>query len=93
MAALAEAHARTAARFVPSGRSGINPVTFCELAWHGVRVRGPEAVDVDLWADLDALRAFTVDNLRTYWRPWGQQKRPVPRDRRHRAGSASSPKA
>ncbi|MFC3889998.1 hypothetical protein ACFOWZ_00815 [Lentzea rhizosphaerae] len=108
MAALAEAHARTAARFprphfdgavltwsdlaagpdrcpdvpcaqegrfVPSGRSGINPVTFCELAWHGIRVRGPEPVDVDLRADLDALRAFTVDNLRTYWRPWWRQKR------------------
>jgi len=30
---------------------------------------------VHLRAGLDALRAFTVDNLRTYWRPWWQQKR------------------
>ena len=29
-------------RFTPAGRSGINPVTFCELAWHGIAVRGPQ---------------------------------------------------
>ncbi|MEV0081905.1 hypothetical protein [Saccharopolyspora sp. NPDC050642] len=62
-------------RFAPAGRSGINPVTFCELAWHGIPVRGPQPTDVDLWADQDALRAFTVDNLRTYWRPWWQRMR------------------
>ncbi|MFL6122122.1 hypothetical protein [Actinophytocola sp.] len=107
MAALAEAHARTVARFprphfdgavltwtdlaagpdgcpdvpcaqesrfTPAGRSGLNPVMFCELAGHGITVRGPQPVEVDLWADQNALRAFTVDNLRTYWRPWWQQK-------------------
>ncbi|HET9144423.1 hypothetical protein [Actinophytocola sp.] len=62
-------------RFTPAGRSGGNPVMFCELAWHGIAVRGPQPAEVDLWADQDALRAFTVDNLRTYWRPWWQQKR------------------
>ncbi|GLY68364.1 nucleotidyltransferase domain-containing protein [Amycolatopsis taiwanensis] len=108
MAALAEAHARTVARFprphfdgavltwrdlaagpdecldlpcaqesrfTPAGRSGLNPVTFCELAWHGITVRGPRPAEVDLWADQDALRAFTIDNLRTYWRPWWQRNR------------------
>lgn len=48
---------------------------FCELAWHGVTVRGPRPGEVDLWADRDALRAFTIDNLRTYWRPWWRQKK------------------
>jgi hypothetical protein len=108
MAGLAEAHARTVARFprpyfdgavltwadlaagpgscpdVPcalesrftsAGRSGINPVTFCELAWHGITVRGPQPADADLWADQNALRAFTIDNLRSYWRPWWQRNR------------------
>ncbi len=108
MAAVAEAHARTTARFprphfdgavltwsdlaagpdgcpdVPcaqegrftqAGRSGVNPVLFCELAWHGIAVRGPQPAEVDLRADEDALRAFTVDNLRTYWRPWWHEKR------------------
>ncbi|MEU0177828.1 hypothetical protein ABZ178_31445 [Streptomyces massasporeus] len=66
-------------RFTPAGRSGVNPVTFCELAWHGITVRGPQPADTDVWADPKALRAYTVDNLRTYWQPWLQQKkRPSP---------------
>ncbi|WP_409494356.1 hypothetical protein [Amycolatopsis sp. cmx-11-12] len=62
-------------RFTPAGRSGVNPVMFCELAWHGIAVRGPQPAEVDVWADQDALRAFTINNLRTYWRPWWHQKR------------------
>jgi len=62
-------------RFTPAGRSGLNPVMFCELASHGIAVRGPRPAEVDLWADQNALRTFTLDNLRTYWRPWWQQKR------------------
>ncbi|WP_051791611.1 hypothetical protein [Amycolatopsis jejuensis] len=62
-------------RFTPAGRSGIDPVMFCELARYGIAVRGPRPAELDLWADQDALRAFTIDNLRTYWRPWWQQKR------------------
>src|SRR5258707_11352249 len=67
-------------RFTPAGRSGINPVTFCELAWHGITVRGPQPADADLWADQNALCAFTIDNLRSYWRSWwqrNQQRSPV----------------
>jgi hypothetical protein len=68
-------------RFTPAGRSGINPVMFCELAWHGIAVRGPQSAGVDLWADQDALRAHTAGNLSTYWRPWwrrNRQLRPLP---------------
>lgn len=54
---------------------GVNPVMFCELAWHGIAVRGPQPDDVDVWADRDALRAYTVDNLRRYWRPWWRRQR------------------
>jgi Domain of unknown function (DUF4111) len=108
VAALAEAHARTVARFprphfdgailtwsdlaggpdgcpdvpcaqesrfVPAGRFGINPVTFCELAWHGIAVRGPQPAEAGVWAELDVLGAFTADNLSSYWRPWWQGKR------------------
>ncbi|MFD1047659.1 hypothetical protein ACFQ1S_20025, partial [Kibdelosporangium lantanae] len=59
-------------RFRPAARFGINPVTFCELAWHGITVRGPQPA---VWADMDALRAYTVDNLDNYWRPWWQRNR------------------
>lgn len=62
-------------RFTEAGRDGINPVTFCELARHGIALRGPEPSDVDVWADQDALRAFTVDNLSSYWRPWWEKNR------------------
>ncbi|MGP3977132.1 aminoglycoside adenylyltransferase domain-containing protein [Streptomyces sp. 8N114] len=62
-------------RFVPAGRFGINPVTFCELAWHGIAVRGPQPAEAGVWAEEAALRAFTADNLTSYWRPWWQRKR------------------
>ncbi|MFD2470145.1 hypothetical protein [Amycolatopsis silviterrae] len=62
-------------RFSEAGRYGINPVLFCELASRGIALRGPEPSDVDIWADRDALRAFTVDNLSRYWRPWWEKNR------------------
>lgn len=66
-------------RFVAAGRFGINPVTFCELARYGIAVRGPQPDELDVWHDPAALRAFTADNLRTYWRPaWHQGRRPSP---------------
>ncbi len=62
-------------RFTAAGRDGINPVLFCELASRGITLRGPASSDVDVWADQDALRAFTVDNLSRYWRPWWEKNR------------------
>lgn len=49
------------------GRFDVNPVTWHELAWHGVRVRGPEPEDLDVWTDIRALREHTHDNLQSYW--------------------------
>jgi hypothetical protein len=49
------------------GRVDLNPVTWHELAWHGVHVRGPALEDVDLWTDTDALRAYSHANLTDYW--------------------------
>lgn len=66
-------------RFAPAGRFGINPVTFCELARHGIAVRGRQPAQLDVWHDPAALRAFTADNLRSYWRPaWRTGRRPSP---------------
>ncbi len=51
------------------GRVDLHPVTWHELARHGVHVRGPELDDVDLWTDPDELRAYTRGNLASYWQP------------------------
>ena len=50
-----------------TGRVDLNPVTWHELAWHGVHVRGPASEGVDLWTDTEALRAYSAANLRSYW--------------------------
>ncbi len=49
------------------GRFDVNPVTWHELAWHGVHVRGPQLADVDVWTDTHALQEFTHGNLQGYW--------------------------
>jgi hypothetical protein len=49
------------------GRFDVNPVTWHELARHGVTVRGPELEEVDIWTDPQALRAYTHANLESYW--------------------------
>ena len=49
------------------GRFDVNPVTWHELARHGVTVRGPQLDQVGLWTDQQALRAYTHANLTEYW--------------------------
>jgi hypothetical protein len=49
------------------GRFDVNPVTWHELARHGVTVRGPSLEAVDIWTDPQALRAYTHANLESYW--------------------------
>ncbi|MFD6187784.1 hypothetical protein [Streptomyces sp. NPDC060275] len=50
-----------------AGRFGINPVTWHELARHGVTVRGPALTESEVYVDDAALRAFSHDNLSSYW--------------------------
>ena len=52
-----------------TGGSG-NPVTWHELAWHGVAVRGPDRRDIDVRTVPPALVRWTRDNMAGYWRPW-----------------------
>ena len=46
----------------------LNPVTWYTLATYGVRVRGPEAADLEIPIDNEALVRFVIDNSRNYWR-------------------------
>lgn len=54
--------------FLADARFAINPVTWHELAAVGIAVRGPAVADLAVWTDDAVFRAFTVDNLTSYWR-------------------------
>jgi hypothetical protein len=45
----------------------MNLVSWHELARHGLSVRGPDLTEQDVWTDDAALRAFSHDNLGSYW--------------------------
>ena len=54
--------------FVDAGRFTLSPVSWHELAGHGVAAVGPPAASLGIWTDPGLLRAYTIDNLDTYWR-------------------------
>jgi hypothetical protein len=47
----------------------LNPVLWLTLERYGVPVRGPAGASLGVPLDLPALRAYNLDNLRTYWQP------------------------
>ncbi len=49
-------------------RDAGDPVSWHELARHGVTVVGPPVESLGIWTDDAVLRAYTIDNLDTYWR-------------------------
>jgi hypothetical protein len=53
--------------FHRAGRFDVNPVSWHELARHGIAVRGPALTAADVWTDDAVLRAFTHGNLTSYW--------------------------
>ncbi|HWG61321.1 MAG TPA: aminoglycoside adenylyltransferase domain-containing protein [Streptosporangiaceae bacterium] len=53
--------------------SRLSPVTWFELAGHGVTLRGPEPADLAIWADKQVLSDWTRGNLDGYWRRWHSQ--------------------
>ncbi|HEY9562888.1 MAG TPA: aminoglycoside adenylyltransferase domain-containing protein [Nocardioides sp.] len=54
--------------FEPEARRDISPVTWHELAHHGVTVHGTDLSALQVWTSQQALLDFTRDNLDTYWR-------------------------
>jgi Domain of unknown function (DUF4111) len=48
----------------------INPVTWACWSQHGIALRGPPARNLGIATDLDVLRRFQRENLRTYWSDW-----------------------
>jgi hypothetical protein len=53
--------------FHPTGRFDVNPVSWHELARHGIAARGPALTSAAVWTDSAVLRAFTNGNLTSYW--------------------------
>jgi hypothetical protein len=54
--------------FEDAGRFTLSPVSWHELARHGVTVVGRAVETLGVWTDDDVLRSYTVGNLDTYWR-------------------------
>lgn len=51
------------------GKADVGAVSWHELAWHGVHVRGPRLDEVEIWTDLRALQEHSHQNLSDYWAP------------------------
>lgn len=64
--------------FHEEARLDVHPVTWHELARHGITVRGPALETVEIWTDALALRKYTRDNLRGYWQPEVEMLRQFP---------------
>jgi hypothetical protein len=53
--------------FHPAARFDVNPVSWHELARHGIATRGRELSAAEVWTDDAALRAYSHGNLTSYW--------------------------
>jgi hypothetical protein len=53
----------------------VNPVTWHTLARHGIAIRGPAPGFLAIRTDPAELRAWTIDNLDSYWRRWAERAR------------------
>jgi len=53
--------------FKPGARNDVHPVSWHELARHGIAVRGPALSERDVWTDDVMLRAYSHGNLSSYW--------------------------
>jgi Domain of unknown function (DUF4111) len=54
--------------FLDADRFDLSPVSWHELAGHGITVAGPPVELLEIWTDDDVLRDYTINNLDTYWR-------------------------
>ncbi len=53
--------------FHSAGRFDVNPVSWHELARHGIAIRGPVLSGDGVWTDDAVLRAYSHANLTSYW--------------------------
>ncbi len=60
-------------RFSPTGTLDVNPVSWHELSERGITIFGKTPGELEIYTDEAELRAFTRDNLATYWRGIGRQ--------------------
>jgi hypothetical protein len=51
----------------------VNPVTWKVLHERGIAMRGPSPSDLGLDPQPELLRQWNLDNLASYWRPWGER--------------------
>jgi hypothetical protein len=59
----------------PPATGMCNPVTWHELAWYGVVVRGPHRNEIRVRTDSVQLVSWTRSNMADYWRPWHERAR------------------
>ncbi|MGH3157974.1 MAG: DNA polymerase subunit beta [Streptosporangiaceae bacterium] len=67
-------------KFERAGRFSVNPVTWHELARHGITVRGPALTGAGVWTDDRALWEYSRGNLTSYWVKVGEVLVAMPRE-------------
>ncbi|MFV2195845.1 aminoglycoside adenylyltransferase domain-containing protein [Nocardiopsis sp. LOL_012] len=60
-------------RFHARSRNDVNPVTWHVLAEHGVTVRGPHPLELDVWDEPGSLRAWSLGSLDEHWSRWREK--------------------
>lgn len=63
----------TGGRFRSRASADVNPVTWHILAEHGVTVRGPHPLELDVWDEPESLRAWSLGSLDEQWRRWREK--------------------
>ena len=60
-------------RFRTRGGADVNPVTWHVLAEHGVTIRGPHPIELDVWDEPESLRTWSLGSLDEQWRRWREK--------------------
>lgn len=66
---------QTGTAFAAGDGFDVNPVVWKVFAERGIAVRGPQPESLGLRPEPEALAAWNLANLRSYWRPWGEVAR------------------
>ncbi|MDE3721532.1 DUF4111 domain-containing protein [Nocardiopsis sp. N85] len=63
----------TGGRFRTHATADVNPVTWHTLARHGVTVRGPHPLELDVWEEREVLRTWSLGSLDEHWSRWREK--------------------